>query len=268
VPAWPASPFGLLSHAGPMARTVADLALALEVLSEPDARDWTSPPPAPSGFATERLGDGVRGLRLAFSPDLGHVRVDPDVAALVSAAAETFTALGAHVETVDPGLRDAVDCFEVLWTAGAAGAWRGLGEPGPDVADPGLVALAQRGAGIGLATYQAAMRGRDALGERMSRFHTEWDLLLTPTLPLGAFAAGHDVPPGGPYRDWPDWTPFTYPFNVTQQPAATVPCGFTRDGLPVGLQIVGPRHADGRVLRAAAAYEAAHPQPTVAPAPG
>ena len=101
------------------------------------------------------------------------------------------------------------------------------------------------------------MTQRDALGTRMSRFHTEWDLLITPTLPIRAFTAGRNVPEGWPDEHWQSWTPFTYPFNLTQQPAATVPCGFTAAGLPIGLQIVGPRHADRLVLRAARAYEAA-----------
>jgi aspartyl-tRNA(Asn)/glutamyl-tRNA(Gln) amidotransferase subunit A len=99
----------------------------------------------------------------------------------------------------------------------------------------------------------------------MSAFHERWELLLTPTLPLPAFAAGREVPEGSADRRWPSWTPLTYPFNLTQQPAASVPCGFTPDGLPVGLQIVGARHADALVLRAARAYESAHPQPTLTP---
>ena len=109
------------------------------------------------------------------------------------------------------------------------------------------------------------MSRRDELGRRMSCFLDEWDLLVTPTMPIPAFEAGRDVPEGWPERGWPSWTPFTFPFNLTQQPAASVPCGFTADGLPIGLQIVGPRHGDALVLRAARAYEAAHPQPTLAP---
>jgi Asp-tRNA(Asn)/Glu-tRNA(Gln) amidotransferase A subunit family amidase len=93
----------------------------------------------------------------------------------------------------------------------------------------------------------------------MSAFHAKWDLLLTPTLPLVAFPAGHDVPPGSGLAGWPAWTPFTYPFNLTQQPAGTVPCGVTTEGMPVGLQIVGPRYADAAVLRAMRAYETAEP---------
>jgi aspartyl-tRNA(Asn)/glutamyl-tRNA(Gln) amidotransferase subunit A len=93
----------------------------------------------------------------------------------------------------------------------------------------------------------------------MGVFHERYDLLVTPTLPLAAFEAGAEVPAGWPHRRWTSWTPFSYPFNLTQQPAASVPCGFTSGGLPVGLQIVGPRHADARVLRAAHAYQTANP---------
>ena len=94
---------------------------------------------------------------------------------------------------------------------------------------------------------------------RMAAFHRDYDLLLTPALPIPAFEAGVEVPPGSGMARWPEWTPFSYPFNLTGQPAAVVPCGFTADGLPVGLQIVGPRFDDALTLRAARAYEAAHP---------
>jgi aspartyl-tRNA(Asn)/glutamyl-tRNA(Gln) amidotransferase subunit A len=92
--------------------------------------------------------------------------------------------------------------------------------------------------------------------------HTEWQLLVTPTLPIPAFAGGRNVPERWPDEHWQSWTPFTYPFNLTQQPAATVPYGFTAAALPIGLQIVDARHADALVLRAASAYERACPQPT------
>jgi aspartyl-tRNA(Asn)/glutamyl-tRNA(Gln) amidotransferase subunit A len=98
----------------------------------------------------------------------------------------------------------------------------------------------------------------------MGRFHADWDLLITPTVPIAAFDAGLEVPAGWPDPHWAGWTPFTYPFNITQQPALTVPCGFTADGRPIGLRIVGPRHAEALVLRVARAYEASHPQPTLA----
>jgi aspartyl-tRNA(Asn)/glutamyl-tRNA(Gln) amidotransferase subunit A len=261
VPAWPASPFGAVSHAGPMARTVDDVALLLDVISEGDARDWTALPPPTESFRAAIEG-GVAGLRVAFSPDLGYVEVDPEVADLVARAAAQFAQLGAHVEELDPGFQDPRGAFDVLWSAGAANATAALGDPPIERLDPGFARVAAAGRSHSLPQYLDAIGRRDALGLRMSCFHRDWQLLLIPTLPLPAFDAGLDVPPGWPDQDWPSWTPFTYPFNLTQQPAATVPCGFTASGLPVGLQIVGPRYGDALVLRAAHAFEAAHPQPT------
>jgi aspartyl-tRNA(Asn)/glutamyl-tRNA(Gln) amidotransferase subunit A len=266
VPAWPASPYGTVAHVGPMARSVTDLALLLDVMAEPDARDWTALPPPERSFR-DGLGDGVRGLRVAFSPDLGHVTVDAEIATLVARAAEALAALGAHVERADPGFADPRDVYETLWSAGAGRVVAGLGDVPRGVLDPGFAAVAEAGRARSLEEYLNATARRDELGSLMSRFHEHWDLLVTPTLPIPAFAAGRDVPEGWPDPGWPSWTPFSYPFNLTQQPAATVPCGFTAAGLPVGLQIVGPRHGDALVLRAARAYEAAHPQPTLAPRP-
>jgi aspartyl-tRNA(Asn)/glutamyl-tRNA(Gln) amidotransferase subunit A len=259
-PLWPPSAFGSVSHAGPMARTVTDAALLLDVMCEPDPRDWTALPP-PTRSYLEGLDDGIAGTRVAFSPDLGYVSVDPEVAAVVERAAGALVELGAHVERVDPGFGDPREFQQTLWSAACAKIVVDLGDPPADVLDPGFAKVAAAGRAIQLTDYLAAMKQRDALGTHMGRFHTEWDLLVTPTLPIPAFAAGRNVPEGWPDEHWQSWTPFTYPFNLTQQPAATVPCGFTAAGLPIGLQIVGPRHADALVLRAARAYEAARPQP-------
>jgi aspartyl-tRNA(Asn)/glutamyl-tRNA(Gln) amidotransferase subunit A len=264
VPAWPASPFGPVSHVGPMARTVTDTALLLDVLAEPDARDWQTLPPPDRSFAAG-IDGGVEGLRIAFSPELGYAAVDPEIAGLVSTAALAFGALGAHVELRDPGFADPRATFDVIWSTGAARAVAGLGDAIDIGIDLGLAEVAADGRAHTALDYANALGERDRLAIAMSRFHEEWDLLLTPALPLAAFTAGREVPEGAADPRWPGWTPFTYPFNLTQQPAATVPCGFTAAGLPAGLQIVGPRHADALVLRAARAYEAAHPQPVLAP---
>ena len=255
VPVWPASPFGTLSHAGPITRGVADAALMLDILTGFDPRDWSALP-TPAASFRDGLDDGVGGLRVAFSPDLGHVRNDPQVEAAVRAAAGVLADAGAHVEEVDPGFADPVDAFHTLWFTGAAKVMQPYGAGALEQVDPGLRRAVERGHGFGAADYLDAVAVRVDLGERMGRFHRTYDLLLTPTLPITAFPKGADVPPGWHSTDWTSWTPYTYPFNLTQQPAASVPCGFV-DGLPVGLQIVGPRHADALVLRAARAYERA-----------
>jgi aspartyl-tRNA(Asn)/glutamyl-tRNA(Gln) amidotransferase subunit A len=123
--------------------------------------------------------------------------------------------------------------------------------------DKGLLEAAKKGERVTTAQYFDAMQKRAALGTLMSRFHERYDLLVTPTLPIAAFDVGRDAPKG--MKRWTNWTPFTFPFNLTQQPAASIPCGLTRAGLPVGLHIVGPKYAEARVLRAARAFERAHP---------
>jgi aspartyl-tRNA(Asn)/glutamyl-tRNA(Gln) amidotransferase subunit A len=266
VPHHPASPFGTLAHVGPMARSAADAALLLDVVSGADTRDpWAL---APTGSALAALGDTVAGLRIAVSPTLGYVDVDPEVAAAFAAAVEVFAGLGAHVEEADPGFGDPVTAFEVLWFSGAAKSIEHLGSAQRALMDPGLVEISEQGARATAVEYLTAMAVRNELGTRMGEFHARYDLLLTPTLPIPAFEAGVEVPAGWPRERWTSWTPFTYPFNMTQQPAASVPCGFATPrsaggahtgtpGLPVGLQIVGPRHADNRVLAAAHAFQQA-----------
>jgi aspartyl-tRNA(Asn)/glutamyl-tRNA(Gln) amidotransferase subunit A len=123
--------------------------------------------------------------------------------------------------------------------------------------DPGLRRTADAGAGYSASDYLDATAVRTELGRLMGRFHQDYDVLVTPTLPLTAFPVGRDVPDGWESPEWTSWTPYTYPFNLTQQPALSVPCGFSSTGLPVGLQVVGPRHSDALVLRVGQAYQAA-----------
>lgn len=261
VPLWPVSPFGTLAHIGPMARTVADLALMMTVIAQPDPFDWQSLPPAgPLGTALSDVpSDAIAGLRVAFSPTLGYARVDPEVDEAVRAAARTLESLGAHVDQVDPGFDDPLDIFTVLWWVGAAQATAHFDETARARLDPGLVEIAEEGAGYSAIQYADAQVRRGDLGVLMSRFHERYDLLMTPTVPLPAFEAGYEVPPRWPHRRWPTWTPFSYPFNLTQQPAVSVPCGMTSSGLPIGMQIVGPKYSDDLVLRAAHTYERARP---------
>ncbi|GAA4559906.1 amidase [Pseudonocardia xishanensis] len=257
----PGSPFGTLAHVGPMTRTALDSALLLDVIAGFDARDpWLLDAP-PRSFAEQAL-EGVAGLRIAVSPTLGYVDVHPEVAAAFDAAAEVFARLGATVERADPGFADCVEPFHVLWFAGAAKCLEPYSAEQRSRMDPALVEIAELGATYSATDFLGAMAVRNEMGSLMGAFHLDYDLLLTPTLPIPAFDGGRETPSGT--GRWTSWTPFTYPFNMTQQPAATVPCGFA-EGLPVGLQIIGPRHADGRVLAAAHAYEQATDHHEVVP---
>ncbi|MEQ9135806.1 MAG: amidase [Thalassobaculum sp.] len=258
VPAYPLSPFGTVAHIGPLTRTVADSALMLTVMGEPDARDWYAVP-ADGADMRRATAASVKGWRIAYCPTLGNAWVDPEVAALVKAAVEAFVELGAVVEQVDSPLADSHETFRKHWFAGAANLFTGFSESQKVLIDPGLQQIAAEGAAFTLLEYFAAVKEREAMGTAMNLFHEQYDVMLTPTLPQPAFEAGHEVPPDSGMTRWTEWTPYSYPFNLTQQPAASIPCGLTKAGLPVGLHIVGPKHRDDLVLTASAAYETVRP---------
>jgi aspartyl-tRNA(Asn)/glutamyl-tRNA(Gln) amidotransferase subunit A len=255
VPAWPLSPFGTVAHVGPMARTVADAALMLDEISKPDNRDWHALP-YDGGSYGRSLRQGIRGMRIAYSRNLGYVDVDPEVAALVEQAVRVLKRLGAKVTVVDPGFEDPVFAFKTIWWSGAHFV---LGALPPDklaLLEPALAEVVEQARGMSANELLEANRQRGMLGTKMRLFMENFDVLVTPTMPIPAFEAGQ-LQPSSPESSgkWVNWTPFTYPFNLTQQPAASVPCGFTKMGLPAGLQVVGRMFDDRTVLRVCAAYE-------------
>ena len=263
VPAYPPSPMGLLSHHGPITRGVADAAAMLNVLSRPDPRDPYSLPEHAGDFR-DGLDDGVKGWKIAYSPDLGYAKVAPEIAACVAAAAKQFAALGAHVEEVGKVFDSPREALLTLWGAGAARIVAGIPAEKLARCDPGFLAVAEAGARIGAVDYLGADLARNALGRTMGEFHRRYDLLLTPMMPVPALPVGEDLTDPATETQWVDWSPFSYPFNMTRQPAASIPCGLTPGGptgggLPIGLQIVGRLHDDARVLRAARAFEATQP---------
>ena len=259
VPAYPLSPFGTVAHLGPHTMSVRDAALVMNVLKQPDARDWTALPPDATDF-TVGLEDGIRGLRIAYSPTLGYARnVHPEIAAAVDAAVRQLQALGAHVEQVDPGFEDPLEITTGLWFLGAHTVWSGLTPEQQAVTDPDFRAEAELGAQLTALQIQQLNQRRGVLGSHMRQFMQRYDLLVTPSVAVPAFEArAAGTVPMDP-QAMLGWTPFSYPFNLTQQPAISVPCGLTRTALPMGLQIVGPMFGDALVLRAARAYESVQP---------
>ena len=258
VPAWPLSPFGTVSHVGPMARTVGDCALMLTVLAGPDSRDPYSLPDDNADY-TDGLEAGVAGLRIAFSPTFGPHAVHPEIAAALATAAQTFADLGAEVEQPDLNVPETADLFRTVWFSGAANLFRRFTAEQIALIDPGLQEVAAEGATYSANDLLDAVAGRENLSVWMNRLHSDYDLLLLPCLPLPAFEVGEEVPPGSEMKRWTEWTPYTYPFNLTGQPAVSLPCGLTQAGLPMAIQLVGPRYADALVLRAAHAFETAMP---------
>ena len=186
VPAWPLSPMGTVAHVGPMTRSVEDAALLLNVISLPDPRDWHA---LPYDARDYRIGldDGVKGLRIAYSADLGYAKVDGEIAFIVKSAVGKFQDLGAIVEARDPGFEDAGPLFAAHWFPGAASVVRGTHPRKRALMDKGLLEAARMGEKVTTTEYLNAVQQRGALGMLMNRFHERYDLLVTPTLPLAAF---------------------------------------------------------------------------------
>ena len=260
IPVYPSSAFDALSHTGPMTRTVADAALALAVAGGPHPADRLSLEGAAADH-TEALKAGIAGLRVCWSPDLGHATVDPQVADLTSAAAQVFAELGCHVEEATPDFGNYAEVYRTFFRTGVATSIAGFLDEWEAEMDPGLVNIGRAGLELSAVDVGRAQVERHRLYDRVRRFFDAYDLLLTPSVAVPPFRAGapSPEPEHGHGEDWIAWAPFSFPFNMTQVPAASVPAGFTAGGLPVGLQIVGPRLADLRVLQASAAYEEARP---------
>ena len=259
VPAYPLSPFGTVAHLGPHTMSVEDAATTMNIIKKPDARDWASLPYDDKNYL-RTLKEGVHGLKIAFSPNLGYVKnVDPEVALKVAQAAKIFESLGAHVELVDPGFEDPIDITTSLWFLGSFSIWSGLTKDQQSKCDQDFVAQAELGKYLSALDIQKINLRRGMLGSHMRQFMSRYDLLLTPAVSIPAFDA---LPSGHRKMDantMLGWTPFSYPFNLTQQPACSMPCGNTNSGLPVAFQLVGPMFADDLVLQAAYAFEEVMP---------
>jgi aspartyl-tRNA(Asn)/glutamyl-tRNA(Gln) amidotransferase subunit A len=249
-----------IEHIGPMARTVADVALVMSVIAGPDPRDRHSIPAGDVDWLASAAGD-VRGLRLAFTPDWGYAAVDSEVRKICAHAALTFERhLGCHVEQREPGFADSSASFEALVALESdLTGMRRLLQADREAFSPDLSAMVERP--WTAIEFTDAIVARKRIVNAVWRFMQRYDLLLTPTVAVPAFDLEIAGPPSidGSNVSPQGWTPFTYIMNLTGQPAISVPAGWTRAGLPVGLQICGPHLGDEVVLRAAAAYEAAAP---------
>ena len=259
VPAFPLSPFGSVAHLGPHAMTVTGVAQMMNVITQADARDWTSLPFDAVDY-TDQLLSGIKGLRIAYSPNLGYAKnVHPDIAAATAQAAQYLQDLGAVIEQVDPGIEDPLDITTGLWFAGAYQVWRTLSAQQQALTDPDFAAQAAIGETLDANALHQLNHRRGLLGSHLRQFMQRFDLILTPSTAVPAFKA---LPAGhSPMNSEAmlGWTPFSYPFNLSQQPAISLPCGLTADGLPMGVQLVGPMFGDALVLRAAKALEDCYP---------
>jgi aspartyl-tRNA(Asn)/glutamyl-tRNA(Gln) amidotransferase subunit A len=250
-----------LEHIGPMARTVRDAALMLSVIAGPDERDRLSIPTDDIDWLAAAEPRDLKGLRVAYSADWGYAAVDPDVRRVVGEAVKVFESdLGCVVEEAHPGFDDPYGAFWgcVAMETDLKGMRAIVAEHG-DKMTPHIVDFIMRD--WKAEDFTSALMGRKAVANKMWRFMRRYDILLTPTLAVPPFALhiqGVEKIDGRMVQPF-QWLAFTFPLNMTGQPAATVPAGFTPSGLPIGLQIIGRHLADASVLQAAAAFEAVKP---------
>ena len=256
VAVYPPSAFGDVAHVGPMTRTVDDAALMLDAMKGPDSRDWYSLPD--DGIAyRDRVRDGaMKGKRVALSPTLGYAEPSPAVRAAVEAAAKVFADQGAVVEHADPFTESPLPIFQTLALGGFWALIRSMTPEKIAVMDPGLVATCRAGEAVTQEQLIEALGNRAVLGAAVRQFFDRYDILLSATMPVVAAYAdprSDGEPNPANYRDW---LTYTWAFNLTRNPSASIPCGFA-EGLPIGLMVTGPLYDDLGVLQACRAYEQA-----------
>lgn len=255
VPVWPTSATPTLAHVGPLARSVSDTALLFSVIAGFDRRD----PLGVAGPVPEVLGiamQSIKGMRVAYSPTLGYARPDPEVVELTDRAARTFAALGCEVDLVESVFQtDPADLWTAEFYAGVGIRLRDFMENQRDLLDPAVAEVLEPALSQDMRDYYTKVFARYALRENIRSFFERYDLLISPVIPVTSLAAGQNIPDGLSDRNLVSWVYYTYPFNLTGQPAASVCAGFAQDGMPVGLQIVGRSHCEDDVIRAAAAFE-------------
>ena len=247
VPAYPSSIFGTLAHIGPLTRTVDDAEVAMRIMSFADARDWYQPRPFVTAFEiTHAKG---RPYRVGICQKLAGVDVTADVRAVFDAAITKLAAGHVEIDSADLPLDQARTIFATLWKVGAALRIEQIPEERRALNDPGLLAAAEQGHRLSATEYADAVTRRAQFGQAMDRLFEAYDFIVTPTLPVTPFAIGTDQPSSACDGDFSGWLGFTYPFNLTQQPACSVPCGRTAENLPVGLQIIAGRGKDSNLLK-------------------
>lgn len=260
VPAWPPSLTGDLSNTGPMCRTALDCALMLNVMSQPDARDAYALPENETSYA-KKIDGKLKGLKVGFVLRFGDHPVDIEVAALVTNAARIFEKLGCKVEEVSApfSYADAGRAFVIHWLGALQRLLQLYPESRHGDFDPNLLASAKAGLRYSLQDVINAQATRRELALAWNLFFDKYDLLLSPAVAVQPFEAGNNLPEGADGKANALWSPYTPQFNMSRHPAASVPCGLSRDGLPIGLQIAAGHYKDALVLRAAARYTEANP---------
>jgi aspartyl-tRNA(Asn)/glutamyl-tRNA(Gln) amidotransferase subunit A len=258
IPQWPASAFASVSCAGPMTRTVRDAALMFGAMARRDLRDPFCLPDDPRDWLNG-IEAGVAGLSVGVLASPGFdAPLDADGRVAVERAAQMLADAGAYVEPAEAELPDTSSVFGRVWGAVLARLVAGLPSHLAALLDPGIRQVAAELGGMSAIEFMDAEALRAATAHAMARLHQRFDLLLCPTVPAGPPLA--DAPVDDPVRAlWTEWAPWTFTFNLSRQPAITVPMGPRADGLPNSVQFAAAQFRDDLVLRAARAIEAAQP---------
>lgn len=253
VPAYPASAFGTVAHIGPMTRNASDALTMLKVMSGRDLRDWSQ------GVGQlpeiDRRPIALNGLRIGYWTKPPAGRLDPEVGAIVDETVELLVELGAVVEPFDLPCVDLLDLFHHHWFTGAAARLALIPEAERRDIDPGFLDIAEQGSRMDARALVAAQVRRAEFGALMDQALEKFDFIVSPGVTVPAFDAGLEVPAGSGLSRWTEWASFSFPINLTQQPAAVTPIDLTSAGLPVALQVVGARGADAAVLSFLSALE-------------
>lgn len=264
VPVYPVSATPTLAHVGPITRTVHDAALMLTAISGYDKRDPGSiSSPVPSYL--EACNRPPKGLRIAWSPTLGYAKPTREVIEVAEASALAFEDLNCSVELVEKVFDDPFDLWEAEFYAGVGTRLETTLRDRREIIDPAVANMLDYALDQRIEQYYRSVFSRYTFREYVQRFFDDYDLLITPTIPVAAFDAEDDMPRGFNDASIVSWVAYTYPFNLCGLPAASLPCGFTSDGLPVGLQIVGGSFSETDILSAASAFESARPWAHIKP---
>ena len=258
VPAYPVSSFGTLAHLGPMTRRVDDSLAMLKVMSGPDDADWLQGVGSLPAMSGERRSFTSARIGYWFEPPCG--RVEPELATIVDSAIRQIESMGATIEPVRLPRADLLEMFDALWFAGAETRISALTPDQRERVDPDLLHAVAACEGLTAVQYLTATAARIEFARQMEELAARFDLIVSPATTIPAFPVERAVPPGSGYARWTEWAGFSFPINMSQQPACVVPCGRTAGGLPVGLQMIARRGRDATVMAFAAAFEDACPE--------
>jgi aspartyl-tRNA(Asn)/glutamyl-tRNA(Gln) amidotransferase subunit A len=254
--------WGTHSTVGPIARTVRDAARYMDVAAGPHPNDLDSLDLPAGGYEAAAIGPRPRLRRIGWSADFGYAAVEPEVARLARAAAERLAAaVGAELVEADPGFDNPMAAWYSIAAPGDCVLVDSMTDEQRAVLEPGFAAFTEQARGLTGAQVAAGLETRHQLNRTMTEYFTRYDLLLSPTTSITAFAAAGPPPTniGGREVGPAAFIPFTPPFNMTGHPGASLPAGNAANGLPVGLQVIAPRFADALLLAVSAAYEADSP---------